>query len=193
MGAASWGPTYPMIPHIARDLLSSETAIQRFELPYVFLHPNFFLQNLARSVPSALQSGVLEAGAPGVPIAPVDVRDIGAVAARRVAMTAMPEMVGIFNGFGGGASVLVAGSALWPARSATSDARGHVTISGLSRGFYDLRAERGLSALPFAEVRPHVSHGSAALLHLGFGLSPRDAAFEELQRRYGTPAPSGDS
>ena len=33
---------------------------------------------------------------------------IGAVSARRVKMTAMPQMVGIFNGFGGGASALVA-------------------------------------------------------------------------------------
>ncbi|HSG46988.1 MAG TPA: NAD(P)(+) transhydrogenase (Re/Si-specific) subunit beta [Longimicrobiales bacterium] len=33
---------------------------------------------------------------------------IGGVAARTVKMTAMPEMVGIFNGFGGGASALVA-------------------------------------------------------------------------------------
>lgn len=33
---------------------------------------------------------------------------IGLVAARKVAMTAMPEMVAIFNGFGGGASALVA-------------------------------------------------------------------------------------
>jgi NAD(P) transhydrogenase subunit beta len=37
---------------------------------------------------------------------------IGAVAAIRVKMTSMPELVGLFNGFGGGASVLVAGSAL---------------------------------------------------------------------------------
>ncbi|MBU1318517.1 MAG: NAD(P)(+) transhydrogenase (Re/Si-specific) subunit beta [candidate division Zixibacteria bacterium] len=37
---------------------------------------------------------------------------IGAIAAIKVKMTAMPEMVGLFNGFGGGASVLVAGSAL---------------------------------------------------------------------------------
>jgi len=37
---------------------------------------------------------------------------IGAIAAIRVKMTTMPEMVGLFNGFGGGASVLVAGSAL---------------------------------------------------------------------------------
>jgi NAD(P) transhydrogenase subunit beta len=33
---------------------------------------------------------------------------IGAVAARMVKMTSMPEMVGLFNGFGGGASALVA-------------------------------------------------------------------------------------
>jgi len=37
---------------------------------------------------------------------------IGAIAALKVKMTSMPEMVGLFNGFGGGASVLVAGSAL---------------------------------------------------------------------------------
>jgi len=35
---------------------------------------------------------------------------IGATAARMVKMTSMPEMVGIFNGFGGGASALVAGA-----------------------------------------------------------------------------------
>jgi NAD(P) transhydrogenase subunit beta len=35
---------------------------------------------------------------------------IGATAARMVKMTAMPEMVGLFNGFGGGASALVAGA-----------------------------------------------------------------------------------
>jgi len=33
---------------------------------------------------------------------------IGAISARRVQMTAMPQMVAIFNGFGGGASTLVA-------------------------------------------------------------------------------------
>ena len=38
---------------------------------------------------------------------------VGAVAARTVKMTAMPEMVGIFNGFGGGASALVAGAEFW--------------------------------------------------------------------------------
>lgn len=38
---------------------------------------------------------------------------IGAAAARLVAMTSMPEMVAVFNGFGGGASLLVAWAALF--------------------------------------------------------------------------------
>lgn len=38
---------------------------------------------------------------------------LGVIAARRVEMTSMPEMVAIFNGFGGGASVLVAASEYW--------------------------------------------------------------------------------
>jgi NAD(P) transhydrogenase subunit beta len=37
---------------------------------------------------------------------------IGIVLATRVAMTSMPQLVALFNGFGGGASVLVAGAAL---------------------------------------------------------------------------------
>ncbi len=36
---------------------------------------------------------------------------VGGIAAMRVQMTQMPEMVALFNGFGGGASVLVAGAA----------------------------------------------------------------------------------
>ena len=38
---------------------------------------------------------------------------IGAVAAIKVEMTSMPEMVALFNGSGGGASALVAASVLW--------------------------------------------------------------------------------
>jgi len=45
---------------------------------------------------------------------------IGGIAALKVKMTSMPEMVGLFNGFGGGASVLVAGAALVAAYSALS-------------------------------------------------------------------------
>ncbi|SVB05696.1 uncharacterized protein METZ01_LOCUS158550, partial [marine metagenome] len=44
---------------------------------------------------------------------------VGALAARLIAMTAMPEMVALFNGFGGLASLLVGSSALYltPAES----------------------------------------------------------------------------
>ena len=38
---------------------------------------------------------------------------IGAILAVKIQMTAMPELVAIFNGFGGAASVLVAGAALF--------------------------------------------------------------------------------
>jgi hypothetical protein len=41
------------------------------------------------------------------------------------------------------ATVLVAGSSLWPARSAETNAAGRVTVSGLTRGFYDLRGQKG--------------------------------------------------
>ena len=37
---------------------------------------------------------------------------IGLVLALKIQMTAMPQLVALFNGFGGGASVLVAGAAL---------------------------------------------------------------------------------
>jgi len=49
---------------------------------------------------------------------------IGAVAAIRVKMTSMPELVGLFNGFGGAASVLVAGSAIIAAVASGDEATG---------------------------------------------------------------------
>ncbi|MBI4702962.1 MAG: carboxypeptidase regulatory-like domain-containing protein [Deltaproteobacteria bacterium] len=41
-----------------------------------------------------------------------------------------------------GATVMTAGSSLWPARSATTDQAGRVRIAGLRRGYYDLRAQQ---------------------------------------------------
>ncbi len=49
---------------------------------------------------------------------------LGWFMAARVKMTAMPEMVGILNGFGGGASILVAGSALIAAYQALTTSPG---------------------------------------------------------------------
>ncbi len=46
---------------------------------------------------------------------------IGIIAARRVQLTAMPQMVAIFNGFGGAASALVAGSELLHLNKADAD------------------------------------------------------------------------
>ncbi|HYW34968.1 MAG TPA: NAD(P)(+) transhydrogenase (Re/Si-specific) subunit beta [Balneolaceae bacterium] len=56
---------------------------------------------------------------------------IGLVAARKVEMTAMPEMVAIFNGFGGGASALVAWGELTRLSPATLGTEQLITI-GLS-------------------------------------------------------------
>ncbi len=60
---------------------------------------------------------------------------IGAIAAVRVPMTAMPEMVALFNGFGGGASTLVAGAALFEAiymsTAVTTDFTVATVFSGL--------------------------------------------------------------
>lgn len=76
---------------------------------------------------------------------------IGAVAALRVKMTSMPEMVALFNGFGGGASVLVAGAAFVVAvksggpvdmqtsvATAASGLIGGVTLSGSLIAFLKL-------------------------------------------------------
>jgi phosphoglycolate phosphatase len=46
-----------------------------------------------------------------------------------------------------------------------------------------LREERGLEPLPFASVRPYVSHGAAALVRLGFPQA-HDAGLVELRARF---------
>ena len=55
---------------------------------------------------------------------------IGAVFATKVQMTAMPQMVALLNGFGGGASVLVAGGALVDA----TDTSAQLTVSTVASG-----------------------------------------------------------
>ncbi|MDA0335113.1 MAG: NAD(P)(+) transhydrogenase (Re/Si-specific) subunit beta [bacterium] len=78
---------------------------------------------------------------------------IGAVLAAKIAMTDMPQLVALFNGFGGGASVLVAGAALLEAgmpttaaatntftvATATSGIIGAVTFSGSIIAFAKLQ------------------------------------------------------
>ncbi len=55
---------------------------------------------------------------------------VGTIAARRVEMTSMPEMVAIFNGFGGAASVLVAASEYW--RQAHNSALTMEAVTGVT-------------------------------------------------------------
>ena len=55
---------------------------------------------------------------------------VGAIVARRVEMTAMPEMVAIFNGFGGAASVLVATAEYW--KMAHNEALTLDTVAGIT-------------------------------------------------------------
>jgi NAD(P) transhydrogenase subunit beta len=56
---------------------------------------------------------------------------IGTLAARRVPMTAMPEMVAAFNGFGGGASALVAAAELLRGRAVDTETILTITLSTL--------------------------------------------------------------
>lgn len=57
------------------------------------------------------------------------------------------------------------------------------TAPDLVRALNEVRAEAGLEPLPYAEVRPHVSHGSSALVALGFDAAPGSAPFEALRER----------
>ena len=62
---------------------------------------------------------------------------IGVVLALKIQMTAMPQLVAIFNGFGGGASVFVAGASLMSAADATTfgqDGLIAIALSGLIGG-----------------------------------------------------------
>jgi NAD(P) transhydrogenase subunit beta len=53
---------------------------------------------------------------------------VGAIAAQKVAMTAMPQMVGIFNGLGGAASALIAVGEFWRVLATTGTAPADATL-----------------------------------------------------------------
>lgn len=92
---------------------------------------------------------------------------IGAVLAARVRMTAMPEMVALLNGFGGAASVLVAGGALLEPPGTVTDAPplqaavatvlsgliGSVTFFGSLVAFAKLAEVKGFGDLRFRGQR----------------------------------------
>jgi uncharacterized protein YbjT (DUF2867 family) len=59
----------------------TEQDIRELGLPFTFLRPHFFMQNLGLQLAGARSEGVIRAGAGDARIAMVDVRDIAAVAA----------------------------------------------------------------------------------------------------------------
>jgi 2-phosphoglycolate phosphatase len=57
------------------------------------------------------------------------------------------------------------------------------TAPDMAAALNALRRAEGLAELPFVAIRPHVSHGAAALVRLGFdGVPPVE--FERLRRRF---------
>jgi protocatechuate 3,4-dioxygenase beta subunit len=70
----------------------------------------------------------------------------------------------------GGATVLAAGTGLWPARSTTADATGVARIAGLRDGVYDLKARRGAAVSATALAVPvRRGEGKEVKLVLGPG------------------------
>ncbi|MBM4130388.1 NAD(P)(+) transhydrogenase (Re/Si-specific) subunit beta, partial [bacterium] len=86
---------------------------------------------------------------------------VGAIAAVRVKMTQMPEMVALFNGFGGAASVLVAGAAF----TAAADPHLQTTIATGFSGLIGAVTFTGslIAFLKLAEKMPSGSLGFPGL------------------------------
>ncbi|OBS10468.1 phosphoglycolate phosphatase [Acidihalobacter prosperus] len=58
------------------------------------------------------------------------------------------------------------------------------TAPDMAAALNDLRREHGLGALPLAAIRDHVSHGSTAMVRIGFGDGLAEARFEALRARF---------
>ena len=105
---------------------------------------------------------------------------IGAILASKVAMTAMPQLVALFNGFGGGASVLVAGAYLLLQAepisavevliaTAASGLIGAVTFSGSLIAFGKLQEIEALKDVRFPGQQ--VLNGALLVACLGLGVA----------------------
>ncbi len=58
------------------------------------------------------------------------------------------------------------------------------TARDLAGALNSLRAAHGLVALPFTAIRPLITHGSAALIRIGFELATDDPRFEPLRLQF---------
>jgi len=81
---------------------------------------------------------------------------IGGVFAVRIAMTAMPQLVALFNGFGGGASVLVAGAALIESILRQDDLTTQFKVATTISGFIGAVTFAG-SVFAFAKLQELIS------------------------------------
>jgi NAD(P) transhydrogenase subunit beta len=84
---------------------------------------------------------------------------VGAVMALRIAMTAIPQMVALLNGFGGGASVLVAGAALIEANADAASVGPQMTIATVASGIIGGVTFWG-SLVAFAKLQEFVIKGN---------------------------------
>ena len=57
------------------------------------------------------------------------------------------------------------------------------TAPDLAHALNQVLIGQGRAPLPFARIRPVVSHGGKALIELGFGIDERDASFAALRRQ----------
>ncbi len=90
----------------------------------------------------------VKASAPGYEsVSRAGVRGPTLLTLRRLASLEV-SVLGVDGKPAAGATVMIAGPSLWPARSAPVDARGSARITGLLAGSYDLRASRGSDVAP---------------------------------------------
>jgi NAD(P) transhydrogenase subunit beta len=105
----------------------------------------------------------------------------GATLALRVKMTAMPQMVGLLNGFGGGASVLVSGAALIEGTVVSDAPQAQMTVSVIAGGIIgavtfwgSLVAFGKLQEYKFLRSRhfpgQHFVNGALLLASIGLGV-----------------------
>ena len=88
---------------------------------------------------------------------------VGALLAVKIQMTDMPQLVALFNGFGGGASVLVAGAALTEAAAgATGAAAMQLTIATAASGVIGAVTFWG-SLVAFAKLQGLITEKSVRL------------------------------
>lgn len=87
---------------------------------------------------------------------------IGAVLALKIRITAMPEMVALLNGFGGGASVLVAGAAMIATTVIAGVPQGQLQVATVASGVIGSVTFWG-SLVAFGKLKGLVTEGSVQL------------------------------